>query len=162
MNHVTKNYHDYDNIQFSSQDIMFLCSLFWNMCPFWFSSISTLDIPLPFYRIRYSIFDRLKMAPCLLFNGCCRKCSAWGPRHLIRKLRISSHLLKKALMENFIFCAWDVLIKYVYHKTFISAKVDDCARNMRISLFLKRDPRICRWKVTNIHKNTSIDRDIVW
>ena len=28
-----------------------------------------------------------------------------------RKLRISSHLLKKSLMENFIFCAAEIVLK---------------------------------------------------
>ena len=83
-----------------------LCVHYFEICVlFGFLQSQHIDIPLPFYRIRCSIFDTLKMAPCLLFNGCCRKCSAWGPRHLIRKLRITSHLLKKALMENFIFWA---------------------------------------------------------
>ena len=63
--------------------------------------------------------------------------------HIRRKLQIWSHLLKKSLMENFIFCAAWLSFK---HQNIVATSNQRKAHNIEISLILSF--KALHWKMT--------------
>ena len=96
---------------YSSSDVFL-----WMLCNFWRTSIRPNTCEGLLMKLEMSLHKKMKFSIKDFFSKCDK---------IHRKLRIWSHLLKKSLMENFIFCAvywkihWSSSRKIVYGKTSI-------------------------------------------